>query len=109
MSSAGMKKSSSHNGATCSALISEKPSQRSATAARLRGAAMWSMWNSAIRAGIASSPIIRAGIGIAQKYALVQLGQTNEALDAYKAAVQFDPKDPRSQYGLGWNLLTLDR
>lgn len=37
------KKNSSHNGAVCSERISEKPSQRSATAARRRWAAMWNM------------------------------------------------------------------
>jgi tetratricopeptide (TPR) repeat protein len=32
--------------------------------------------------------------------ALVQLGQVDGALEAYKAAVQLDPKDAESQYGL---------
>ena len=54
-------------GTRARSLISEKLSKRSATAARLRSAAMWSMWSSAIRADIGSSPITRAATGIARK------------------------------------------
>ncbi len=66
MSSALTKKSSSRNGDTSSVPNSERPSKRFATAARPPSAAMWSMWSSAIRAGIASSRITRAATGIAQ-------------------------------------------
>ena len=45
---------------TSSVLISEKPSRPFATAARLRSAAMWSMWSSATSADIGSSPITHA-------------------------------------------------
>jgi hypothetical protein len=66
MSSSPTKRSYSHNGVMRSAHISEKLLQQSATAARPLSAVTWSMWNSAIRAGIASSRIIRVAIGIAQ-------------------------------------------
>jgi hypothetical protein len=45
----------------CNRSSSAKSSTRSATAAPLPWAAMWSMWSSAIRAGAASSHITRAG------------------------------------------------
>src|SRR5258708_6518546 len=49
-----------------SALIREKLSKRFATAARPPWAAMWSVWSSAIRAGISPSRITPAGTDIVQ-------------------------------------------
>ncbi len=66
MSSALTKRSSSHGGGMSSTPNSGRPSQRSATAARLLSAAMWSMWSSAIRADIWSTRTTPAATGTAR-------------------------------------------